>query len=936
MQEVSISGSIIGREPELALLDEVLEPGAPGRALVISGQPGIGKTTLWRAAKETARARGMRVLSSRPSGAEARLLFAALTDLLDEIDFRELPGIPAPQLRALEVALLRAEPAGRLSDPAGPSEQRAISAGFLSVLRALGRAGPVLVAIDDVQWLDPCSNDALTFAGRRIHGHPVSFLLSRRSGNVSELERALEPAGPRRLKVNALSLGATQLLLSERLGLSLSRRLLRALFEKAEGNPLFALELGRMLAEREEVDDLSEIQVPDVIDDLFGPRVVGLSAEVGRSLLAVALGPGIPLAQLGQAADPLGVQELVTSGLLRVNGERVRLSHPLLGAAAVRHSSARERRGTHLALARSVTDDVLRARHLALASARPDADVAAVVAAGAASAFSRGARHDAVELSERALRLTPTGAPERSERLLALASHLNSVGALQRLSDLLAPNIDSLDPGNARARAWLLLAEGGDVLTTHDYLHRLDLALAECPTDPGVRACVLAKKAHVETIGRVQHIAEAEEWAEEALRDAPDAGPQTEMVALGALAWARVLRGRPVADLTERFDGLPIAASFAADWYSPGPPAAERLVWRGEVAQARATLASLVSLADAQGDAASYTVLRFVLCDLELRIGEFASAAGLLDEFGGSDRDVVMSPNYEFCRALLAAGRGEPGEAERWAAEALEKARAAGIRFDAFEASRAIGMAALLAGEPERAAQTLLAVWEQTLGEGVEDPGAFPVAPDLVEALVETGDVEAARAVAGRLCELAETQQHPWGLASAKRCGAVVQLSLSFDEQAAADLAEAAADFGRMGLAFDRARCLLLLGRAARRYRKRGHARRSLELAVSAFERAGAAGWAGLARSELSRIGARKPTPEGRLTSAETSAVELAAAGLSNKQIAHRLFISVHTVERHLSHAYAKLGVRSRSQLAAQMSPGIDSAPPDREPGRKD
>ena len=937
MQEVSTSGSIIGREPELAVVDEVLDPGDPGRGLVISGEPGIGKTTLWQAAEEAARARGMRVLSSRPSGAEAQLLFAALTDLLEGIEFGGLPGIPAPQLRALEVALLRAEPTRRYAAAAADlSGQRAISAGFLSVLRALGRAGPVLVAIDDVQWLDPCSSDALTFAGRRIHGHPVSFLLARRSGNASELERALEPAGLRRLEVKALSLGATQLLLSKRLGLSLSRRLLRALFEKAGGNPLFAFELGRMLAERGTVDDLSEIPVPDVIDDLFGPRVAGLSAEAGRTLLAVALSPGIPGAQLGQAVDPLGVQESVATGLLRVDGERMRPSHPLLGAAAVRHSSARERRDLHLALAHAVTDDVLRARHLALASVRPDTDVAAVVAATAASAFSRGGRHDAVELSEHALRLTPAGAPERSERLLALAHRLNSVGALQRVSDLLAPNIDSLGPGNARARAWLLLADGGDVLTTQDYVHRLDQALAECPTDPGVRASVLAKKAHVQAIGRVRHIAEAQRWAEEALSAAPEAGPEAERVALGALAWARVLRGRPVADLTERFAGLPAAATLTADWYSPGPPSAGRLVWRGQVGQARAALASLVSMADIQGDAGSYTMLRFVVCDLELRIGELDSAQAFLDEFGGSDRDIVMSPNYEYSRALLAAERGDPGEAERWAAETIEKARAAGIGWDAFEASRAIGMAALAAGEPERAIRTLLAVWEQTLREGVEDPGAFPVAPDLVEALVETGGTAEARAVAGRLRELAEAQQHPWGLAAAKRSSAVIQLGSSFDEQAAAELAEAATDFGRLGLAFDRARCLLLLGRAARRYRKHGHARRSLEQAAAAFERIGAPGWAGQARSELSRIGARRPAPEGRLTPAETNAVELAAAGLSNKQIAHRLFVSVHTVELHLSHAYAKLGVRSRSQLAARMRPGTGSARQDGKPGLKD
>ena len=236
------------------------------------------------------------------------------------------------------------------------------------------------------------------------------------------------------------------------------------------------------------------------------------------------------------------------------------------------------------------------------------------------------------------------------------------------------------------------------------------------------------------------------------------------------------------------------------------------------------------------------------------------------------------------------------------------------------ESLRALGIAALLAHEPAKAAERLRAVWDHTLREGVDEPGAFPVAPELVEALAELGELDEAQAVTDRLRELAEQQEHPWGLVTAKRCSAVIQLeSATYDEDAAAALAEAAADYDALGLRFDAPRCLLSLGRAQRRLRKWGAARASLEGAVAAFEALGSPGWAERARSELARVGARRPSASGELTATEQRVVELAAAGSSNKEIARTLFITVRTVEAHLTHAYAKLGIRSRTQLAGRL-----------------
>jgi DNA-binding CsgD family transcriptional regulator len=275
---------------------------------------------------------------------------------------------------------------------------------------------------------------------------------------------------------------------------------------------------------------------------------------------------------------------------------------------------------------------------------------------------------------------------------------------------------------------------------------------------------------------------------------------------------------------------------------------------------------------------------------------------------------------YERCRALLAAGRGLPEEAERWAAEAIERAAATGVRWDWLEASRARGIAALCAGDAQRAAHELGAVWEHTCREGVDDPGAFPAAGDLVEALVQVGELRRAKTVARRLHTLARELRHSWGLATWKRSDALVRLAAAQNETALRDLAEAAEDYRDIGLRFDHGRTLLALGRAERRLKKWGAARRSLEAAADALTEIGSDGWADQARADLGRISGRKPRAQGQLTPSEERVAALAAEGLSNKEIAASLFITVQTVEAHLSHAYAKLGVHSRGQLARRLS----------------
>jgi DNA-binding CsgD family transcriptional regulator len=900
--------SVVGRERELASLAAFVSGGtAPGDVVVV-GEPGIGKTTLWEAAIEMARDKGLRTLVARPTDAEARLVHATLIDLFDGVAPHELAGLLPPQRRALEVALLRAEPDGRAPGSG------AVPLGLLNALRLLAARTPLVIGIDDLQSLDAQSAEALAFAARRLDSAPARFVLARRPGRPGILEAALASHGLAEVVVGPLSLGATRRLVSLRLGLSLPRHVLRRVHEATLGNPLFALELARSLAERGPLELDDDIPLPASVEDLIGTNVDALAPGVRRLLLAVALGQSLRVDQLTAVAGEADLAAALSSGALHRDGDRVRASHPLLAVAATGRASDTETREMHRALAKLVTDEGLRALHLALATTGPDEVLAATVGAAAGTASARGAVHEAATLAEHALRLTPPGSAHRLERLFALGERLDTAGEPERLTELLLPELDVLPPGRARAQAHHLLSEGaGTVLET---LSHLEQALAATGEDRALRAIVLAKRAVITASTRVERIAEAERWALEALADAPAAGPEVERWALAGLAWARALGGRGIDELVERFD----AASESLHRVQGA-----RLAWRGEMSAARAVLERMIELSEVRDEPWSAAVLRLNLCDLAMRCGEWTTAATLLDEWYESSEGHLLArgPFYERCRAMVAAGVGEPLEAERWVAPAIASSELEGQRWSQLAALRARGVALLLAHDPEGAAEALRPVWEHTRREGVEDPGAHPVAPDLVEALVELGELDEARMLTRELVDLSERHDHPWGRRTAARCDALIRLAEPrYDSEAAMQLAEAADSLAGLGLRFDRARALLALGRAQRRHRKWGTARESLELACSRFDELGSPGWAEAARSELTRVGGRKRGAAGELTETERRVARLAAEGLSNKEIARALVVTVPTVETHLSRAYAKLGVRSRTQLAARLPVG--------------
>ena len=906
------AAGVVGRSGELAALRRFVAVAARGPgALVLSGAAGAGKTTLWEAGCDLARNQGRLVLAARARDAEAALSFVGIGDLLDGVDRAVIEALPAPQRAALDVVLLEAEP-----DDAPPAGPRVLGVALLNVVRLLAAEAPVLVAVDDAQWLDPETASALAFVGRRVDRLPVRLLAAERTGTGTPYAA---PEGARRVTVGPLGSGSLGRLLRERLGLGLRRSKLQELERMSQGNPLFALEVGRVLV-RDGVPGPSEpLPHPGVVDDLIAARLEALPAGVRRALLAVALSGDPRRTEFAALLGEDTLDDALGAGVLAADGDRLRAAHPLLAAAAATSATPAQRRAVHADLAGSSADEFRAARHLALAATRADEALAADIAAVAARALARRSAPDAAALAEHALRLTPARSPHRGERVMSLAGYLERAGSQGRMTELLRTELGGL-PSAARARAYLMLCEGADVRTAAAFAAHIDLALAEAPDDPVVRVKGLARRVELHAIGGVRDIRQAEAWALEAVEQPGDVPAVDRHEALQALAWTRALRGIPIDDLTGRQAVLDPPGLVV--YRTLNRIALLRTAWRGDLDRAREGFHLLGQEAEARGEYWSQAATSLHLVEIDLRAGACDAVAAALDASDLTADEEIFLPSIQLrCSALLAAMRGDGSRAEVCARETVTEAERGGMRWDMLFGAVAEGIGALAAGDSPRAAERLGSVWRYTCEEEVDEPGVFPIAPDLVEALVALDRRDEADAVLARLADLSERQDHPWGSISARRCRALLQLARRREEDAAAeDLGDAAAAYARLGLHHDAARTLLALGRAQRRRRKWGDARAALEQAAAAFTALGAGGWAAVARAELERVGARRPPSDpGALTPAERRVARLAAAGHSNKEIAQVLVVTVSTVEAHLSRSYAKLGVRSRTQLAQRL-----------------
>ncbi|MDP9225422.1 MAG: AAA family ATPase, partial [Actinomycetota bacterium] len=361
-------GEIVGRDADLAAVQGFVARPVEGlRALVLEGDAGIGKSTLWRAGAAAARQCSFRVLESRPAETERTLPNVVLGDLFADVEPEALAGLTAPGRRAFESALLRAE-------PDLPIDPRALGVAILSLLRVLTDRQPLVIAIDDDQWMDPSSAATIGFALRRSLRQPILLLLSRRVGATlpTTLEATIDPDEVGRLRVGPLSMGATQQLLRHRLGIAFPKPTLVRLHEVSGGNPFYALELARVASADPPGGLTRPLPVPPSLEQVVHARLAGLAPSTRHALLIVAA-HGRMLSDLlrdvGVAPDAL--EEARSTNVIEVSDGVIRFTHPLLASALYQGAADADRRAAHHRLTVAISDPIEQARHLALGADGP-------------------------------------------------------------------------------------------------------------------------------------------------------------------------------------------------------------------------------------------------------------------------------------------------------------------------------------------------------------------------------------------------------------------------------------------------------------------------------------------------------------------------------------------------------------------------------------
>ena len=914
---VTLTG-VVGRDEELAGVAAFLEGDFPA-ALLLAGEAGIGKTTVWRAGLEEARERDMRTLVCRPAESEARLSFAGLADLLEPVLGETLAALPSVQRRALEAALLLSEEEGP------PPDQRTISTACLGVLRQLAGEGRVLVAVDDVQWLDPPTALVLEFVARRLTEEPVGLLLAERVAGEGEgqaplsLGRAdLELA---RVRLGPLSIGALHRLLRDRLDVTLTRPALHRVHEASGGNPFYALELVRALRARGgRIQPGRPLPVPQTLEAILRERLVVLPLRA-RKVLAAAAALARPTEAI--LRDSLALEQAFDAGVIELSDGEVRFSHPLLASAAYTSIGAAERRRLHRRLAEIVSDPEERARHLALGAKEPNLEVADALDEAAREAAARGAPAAAAELAELAVRLTPATARERlRERRVEAAGYHLPAGDLAKSAAILEPLAEEVPAGGARADALLLLAS-----SQQSFERSLDLAERALVDARGDDARVAKIECYISEILLVQGESEqALQHARAALTSAERADEGSVLaLALATVAWFETLTAvEATPGLLERAISLEDAHLNAevSDSTSPSFALAMRLKLTGRLDEARARMRMSLDRAVSLGDEGARTAALHHLAELEWRAGNWPLAARHAQEGYECAEQLAREQEMSallYIRALVDACVGRVDQAREAARRGIALSESCGDEVFLMQHLAVLGFLELSVGDAAAADKILRPLAARLAASGWREPSIYGELPNAIEALVELGELEEANRLLMDLQERVSRIDSPWGEASAGRCEGLILAAKGDIDAALAAYERALRGCEHLPQPFDVARTLLAQGIAQRRARRRKDARDTLQRALGIFEELEARLWAEKARGELGRFGGRAASGGG-LTPSERRIAEVVAAGKTNKEAAAALFLSVHTVEDALKRVYRKLGVRSRTELSRRLS----------------
>jgi DNA-binding CsgD family transcriptional regulator len=901
---------LIGREEEQNLIETRLQQAREGRggALVLRGEAGIGKTALLE--QVAAGAEDICILRALGVEAEAELPFSALHELLRPV-LQLLDELPEPQAAALKAAFALA--------PTERVDRFSIYAATLSLLAAAAEEQTVLCLVDDAQWLDQASAEALAFASRRLDNEALLMLFSARE----PAETTFASPGIPELRVGGLTAAEARALLATAAP-DLPAMTGEHIIGISLGNPLALLEFSVAGGEAVEADLVGPHPVSESVERRLLERSSRLSADARRALLFAAAGDpteseAIWAALEGEQISADAVSEAQSEGLL-VRGRRLDFCHPLARSAIWHAAPPAERRTVHAALAATAMRPERRAWHLAAAAVGPDEIVAMALEEAASTAGVRGGVSAEAKALERAARLTPAAEP-RARRLLLAGFAAEAAGRLEHAEELLAEAADLTESpavrGDAVARRSYLLFDRGDLD------HAIELATGEAERAPPVVAArVLTASGVVHALVHRLDIPTALTTAE---RAAELAGPgfHDDLDVCHMLAWTRRISGRTgdalalALECVERVDpGTILAVDFALHF-----------VFLEDYGRGRELLDRTVARTREMGALGNLAYALDMLVQLDTRTGRITSAyAGSLESVQLAEQlgdTTIACALGNLARVEAALGRTEDAQAH--ATRSLEISEGRGDEYNAVRAHGSLGFDALTRGDLAASADWLEQAVETLDEGGVHHPNLFRVHADLIEAQARSGRREDAERNLTRLREDAKLTQSVWGTATAARCQALLAEESDADGAFAEALQLHADDPDEL----ERARTVLCYGEWLRRRRRRRDSREHLHGALETFERIGARPWAERARAELrasgERLHRRGPAAHEQLTPQELQVSLAAADGLTNKEIGARLFLSPKTVEFHLSRAYRKLDVNSRVELARLLAsqPGV-------------
>ena len=914
-------GVLPGRAAEIARVDALLAETCDGHggALVLRGEPGIGKTRLLE--ETVARHPEMTVLEARGVEAEAELPFAGLFDLLRPLDGTELGGLEeaGPERTLLD----------RLRSGTGVSVDRfAVCTLMLRILCAVAEDRPVLVVVDDVQWLDPASADAVVFAARRARHDRVAVLLALRDRPEQGVPAALR--GLDELELRGLDAPSAATVLRSRSSRPVTDDVVARLTATSAGNPLALVELSRG------VDGLGPEEVwartTHSVPELYRDRLQVLDDGARAAIVVLALDSGEWSTSLWAAAAELGVgvvefERLELASLVAFRHGAPQLVHPLLRSSVLAEVPPPVLRSGHRAWARAIeatgTGHVARAWHLAAAAVGPDPEAATALDDAAVRAAAISAHGTAAVALERAAHLTadPSGRGDRLLRAGVSARHAGRPEDAARLLGEAAAN--ATDPllaaaiDGERGRRHLY---HGKVTEASRLVDRAASAVASA--DPEAASLMLGVSSWSAMISgdHVRSVA----LARRARRLAHDAGARpsplveltlgTSLFSVGEVAQSYPLLLEVCADVEARLDEVdPEFACFAGVC----------LAWIGEFGRARVLIARIT-------ERARPTAAFGVLC-AALHAGAYVDArtGALVAAYAGATEALEIAETTGndlwryFCLGCLAHIEGAQGREEdcrRHADEALALARTMDIDHPA-PVREALGLLELAVGDVDAAIGHLETVNRR--GSTGEIVLGRPTALDLVEAYVRAGR-PLPDALADEVVAFSTDERFP-GLAAA--CWRARGL-LAADDAVDGCFAAAAALHRRAGNPLALARTRLCHGERLRRAGRRAEARDQLLAALDGFDGLAARGWSRRAEAELRAAGAtQRPDAPGSgieaLTAQELQVALAVSRDLSNRQVAGELYLSPRTVEFHLGHVYRKLGIRSRTGLAAALGAGV-------------